>query len=199
MLVGRLGYGHNVVIPCCELYWADYCKQCRRCVVSKAKKVKTTMGTLLAKRPLEVLAIDFTLLEPSSSGIENALVLTDVFTKYTQVIPTKDQKARTVAKVLVKDWFVRFGVPQRIHSDQGRNFESTLVKELCAIYGIAKSRTTPIAHRATHRQRGSIGRYMIDCEPCPTNRRSTGRIISRSWYTAITVHHIRRLHTRPIT
>ena len=80
----------------------DYCKQCRRCVVSKAKKVKSTMGTLLAKRPLEVLAIDFTLLEPSSSGIENALVLTDVFTKYNQVIPTKDQKARTVAKVLVK-------------------------------------------------------------------------------------------------
>ena len=59
------------------------------------------------------------------------------------MIPTKDQKARTVAKVLVKDWFVRFGVPQRIHSDQGRNFESTLVKELCAINGIAKSRTTP--------------------------------------------------------
>ena len=74
-----------------------YYKQCRRCVVSKAKKVKSTMGTLLAKRPLEVLAIDFTPLEPTSSGIENALVLTDVFTRYTQVIPTKDQKARTVA------------------------------------------------------------------------------------------------------
>ena len=120
-----------------------YCKQCRRCVVSKAKKVNSTMDTLLAKRPLEVLAIDFTLLEPSSSGIENALVLTDVFTWYTQVISTKDQNASTVAKVLVRDWFGRFGVPQRIHSDQGRNFESTLVKELYAIYGIAKSRTTP--------------------------------------------------------
>ena len=74
-----------------------YCKQCRRCVVSKANKVKSTVGTLLAKRPLEVLAIDFTLLEPSTSGIENALVLTDEFTKYTQVIPTRDQKARTVS------------------------------------------------------------------------------------------------------
>ena len=120
-----------------------YCKQCRRCVVSKTKKVKSTMGTLLAKRPLECLAIDFSLLGPSTSGIENALVLTDVFTKYTQVIPTRDQKARTVAKVLVKDWFVRFGVPQHIHSYQGRNFESTLVKDLRAIYGIAKSSTTP--------------------------------------------------------
>ena len=121
-----------------------YRKQCRRCAVSKEKKVKSTMGTLLAKRPLEVLAIDCTLLEPSSSGMENELALTDVFTKYTQVIPTKDQKARTVAKKCFGErWFVRFGVPQRIHSDQGRNSESTLVKELCAIYGIAKSRTTP--------------------------------------------------------
>ena len=148
--MGHQCFGKTLQLVQARCWWPGmskdvevYCKQCRRCVVSKAKKVKSTMGTLLAKRPLEVLAIDFTLLEPSTSGIENALVLTDVFTKYTQVIPTRDQKARTVANVLVKDWFVRFGVPQRIHSDQGRNFESTLVKELCAIYGIAKSRTTP--------------------------------------------------------
>ena len=81
------------------------------------------MGTLLAKNPLEVLAINFNILEPNSSGIENALVLTDGFTKFTQVISTKDQKTRTVAKVLVNDWFVLFGVPQCIHSDQERRQE----------------------------------------------------------------------------
>ena len=64
---------------------------------------------LLAKRPLEVLVIEYTVLEPSSSGRENALVLTDVFKKDTQVFPTMDQKARTFAKVLMKIWFVRFG------------------------------------------------------------------------------------------
>ena len=90
-----------------------------------------------------MLAIDFTVLEPSSSKVENVLVLTDVFTKYTQAIPTRDQKATTVAKVLVSHWFVRFGVPKRLHSDQGRNFESQLMKELCNLYGIKKTRMTP--------------------------------------------------------
>ncbi|KAK3750830.1 hypothetical protein QZH41_007147 [Actinostola sp. cb2023] len=58
-------------------------------------------------------------------------------------IPTKDQRATTVARTLVKEWFVRFGVPKRIHSDQGRNFESRVIQELCTVYGITKSRTAP--------------------------------------------------------
>ncbi|PIK38886.1 Transposon Ty3-I Gag-Pol polyprotein [Apostichopus japonicus] len=121
-----------------------YCKTCKRCKVSKlGKKVRTTMGTLSARAPLEVLAIDYTLLEPGTNNLENVLVMTDVFTKFTQAVPTKDQRANTVAKTLVKEWFLKYGVPQRIHSDQGRNFESEIVQSLWDLYGVTKSRTTP--------------------------------------------------------
>ena len=58
-------------------------------------------------------------------------------------IRSSDQKATTVARVLVKEWIVRFGVPKRIHSDQRWNFESKVVQELCKIYGITKSHTSP--------------------------------------------------------
>ena len=100
------------------------------------------MGHLIAVKPLHILAMDFTVLEKSSCGLENVLVLTDVFTKYTLAIPTKDQKARTVAKVLVDEWFLKFGIPERIHSDGGRSFQNNLIQELCTLYGISKSKTT---------------------------------------------------------
>lgn len=81
--------------------------------------VKPLMGSLVAHKPLEIVAIDFTLLEKSSDGKENVLIITDVFTKFTQAIATSNQKAVKVAKVLVEDWLWKYCIPHRIHSDRG--------------------------------------------------------------------------------
>ena len=66
--------------------------ECQRCVVAKGPYLtaRTPMGSIIATKPLEVLAMDFTQLEPASDGRENVLVLTDVFTKFTVAIPTRD-------------------------------------------------------------------------------------------------------------
>lgn len=78
----------------------EWCHCCKHCQTAKKPYVKTQkpMGHLLASKPLEVIAVDFTVLEPASDGRENVLVITDVFTKYSIAVPTRDQTAVTVAK-----------------------------------------------------------------------------------------------------
>ena len=69
-------------------------------------------------------------------------MITDIFTKFTKAISTRNQSAITVAKVILNEWLYNFEIPERIHSDQGRNFLSSLVKELCMILGVKQSKTT---------------------------------------------------------
>ena len=54
-----------------------------------------------------------------------------------------NMEARTVANIMVEEVIARFGVPDKIHSDQGRQFESALFTEMCKILQIEKTRTTP--------------------------------------------------------
>ena len=95
-------------------------------LVSKGdyKKPKTLHGSLVAHQPLELLCIDFTKVDVAKGGKENILVLTDAFSKYSQAFITSNQKAITVAKLLVDKWFSVYGIPSRIHSDQGRSFNN---------------------------------------------------------------------------
>ena len=106
-------------------------------------KARPLMQHLLAFRPLELLAIDFLKVDRDRHGMEDILVCTDAFTKWAQATPCSNQLAVTDAKKLRDCWFTVYGIPSRLHSDQGRNFESQLIHELCQLYGIRKSRTTP--------------------------------------------------------
>ena len=149
---GHQGVERTLQLVRARCYWpslttdvTEYVKSCTRCKVAKEPmpKSKSLMMHLQAVRPLEILAIDFTVLEKSTSGIENVLVMTDVFSKYTLAVPTRDQTAKAVCRVLIREWIQRLGIPERIHSDQGRSFENSIIMELCRIYDVRKSKTTP--------------------------------------------------------
>lgn len=71
------------------------------------------------------------------------LFLSDHFTKYAKAVPAKNQLAKATTKVLFGNCVCHYSFPERLHSDQGRNCDSKVIKELCEISVISKSRTTP--------------------------------------------------------
>lgn len=121
-----------------------YISNCKRCILRKGNtNCKAKLVSILSSQPMELVCIDFLTLEPAKGGVENVLVITDHFTRYAQAIATSNQTAKTTAKVLYENFFCHYGLPQRLHSDQGRNFESKLIAELCKLTGILKTHTTP--------------------------------------------------------
>lgn len=80
----------------------------------------------------------------SDRGNRYVLSAIDYFTKWPEAYAIPDQEAETVADALVGGLISRFGVPDIIHSDQGRNFESRVFSVMCSRLGIQKTRTTPL-------------------------------------------------------
>ncbi|GFT26238.1 retrovirus-related Pol polyprotein from transposon 412 [Trichonephila clavipes] len=54
----------------------------------------------------------------------------------------------TVAEAVVQHWISRYGVPLQLHSDQGRNFVSAVLKGVCELLGIDKTKTHLCTHNA---------------------------------------------------
>ena len=117
--------------------------RCQQCILRKTPpNQRAPLVNVDTSQPLELLCMDFLSLEPSKGGIENILVITDHFTKYSVAVPCKNQFAKLTAYILFKEFIEHYGFPQRLHSDQGRNFEGKIFQELCRLGNIQKSRTT---------------------------------------------------------
>ena len=115
---------------------------CPRCLHMKNKVQKAPLVSIHMTYPLELVCMDLLTLEPSR-GVGNVLVITDHYTKYALACPTRNQTAKTTAEVFFNEFVTKYGVPTRIHSDQGANFESEIAREMCKLMGVKKSRTTP--------------------------------------------------------
>ena len=117
---------------------------CGRCIRRKTAPIKAAhLVNITSSAPMELVCIDYISLERLKGGFENILVITDNFSRYAQAIPTRNQTAQTTARALFENFFLHYGFPAKLHSDKGANFESKVIRKLCKIAGIQKTRTTP--------------------------------------------------------
>ncbi|MCG8045070.1 MAG: DDE-type integrase/transposase/recombinase, partial [Candidatus Thiodiazotropha endolucinida] len=125
-----------------------------------------------AGAPMERVHIDFLgPLPKTATGNEHILVMVDQFTKWAEMIPLPTQTAETTARAAVNEFFMRFGCPFQLHSDQGRNFESRLFTAVCEVLQIQKKRTTPYRPSANG-QAERYNRTIMDAVRCYVGKKA---------------------------
>ncbi|XP_047658776.1 uncharacterized protein LOC113637785 [Tachysurus fulvidraco] len=149
---GHQGQFRSVCLAKQRFFWLnmehrvrDYVRRCRRCIISKSPDPSDTapLENIKSTRPLELVCIDFWSAEDAKNKSIDVLVVTDHFTRLAQAFVCRDQSAKQVARILWDRYFCIYGLPERIHSDQGACFESRLISELLRVSGVVKSHTTP--------------------------------------------------------
>ncbi|VDI22567.1 Hypothetical predicted protein [Mytilus galloprovincialis] len=150
---GHFGRDRTLAKVRARFYWpgmtTDITRWCQTCLLCQQRKPgpglgKSPMQHRNVYRPMECIAID--LMGPlpiTDHSNQYIMVVSDYFTKWTEAYPLKEHCAQTVADKLVTEFISRFGAPCRIHTDQGREFESKLFASMCDLLEIEKTRTTP--------------------------------------------------------
>ena len=137
-----------------------WCKECPDCQASKIHR--HTRSPLVERLPPSdrfcSLHVDLVGPLPESQGMVYMFTIIDRFTRWSEVIPLPNAHASTCATAHLHHWIARFGVPEDITSDRGRQFTSSLWTQLNALLGIHATTTTayhPQANRMVeqlHRQ-----------------------------------------------
>ena len=129
--------------PGMQVEATQHIAKCSRCLKRKSTPQVAPLQPILVSQPLKLVHLDYLTLEPSKGNIENVLVITDHFTRYALAYAGKTQTAQATARILWDNFICHYGFPEQFISDQGRNFESDLIQELCKIAGVKKLHTTP--------------------------------------------------------
>ena len=152
---GHQGLERTLALGQERFYWntmfqdvSNYVKTCPHCQTVKGDytDLKTKLGSKIANNPMDLLCIDFTKVDPSKSSKENILVLTDAFTKFSQVFVTPNQKALPWQKYWWTSGFMYMASPHKYIVTKA----GPLITKLCNICMLCMVLSNPPPHHTTH-------------------------------------------------
>jgi len=135
----------------CHWWWEGmysdtmkYVANCPECTISagKGKGNIPPLHPIPVSRPFQVMGIDLMELPRTKKNNKYVVVIQDYLTKWPLAYALPDQKATTLARVLVDEVVPFVGVPEALLSDRGTNLLSHLMTDICAMLGITKLNTT---------------------------------------------------------
>jgi transposase InsO family protein len=123
---------------------ARWCAECQPCQISKPSLSCPRIPLSFAVHErFHTVHIDIVgPLPVSRAGKQYLLTMVDRFTRWIEAIPIANISSETCAKVFLENWVCRYGVPAKVVSDQGTQFESSIFTSLLKRLSIERHRTT---------------------------------------------------------
>ena len=91
---------------------------------------------------MDFISLDIGYMPTDINGYQYILMIGDLFSKYIEVIPLRDQTASTITSALWEKWIMKYGSPKFLLTDQGSNVDGSILAKLCQGFNIVKRRTS---------------------------------------------------------
>lgn len=158
------GIGRTIAALRQYFYWPrmakqvrDYINSCVLCKETKApnKVLRPKMGNeTVTDRPFQKIFIDFIGPFPRSKlGNAYVFIVLDHLTKFVLLKPLAKANSRNVIRFLESEVFHKFGVPQTVHSDNGKQFISSEFTSFLDRYGCTQIRNAVYSPQANASER----------------------------------------------
>ena len=118
----------------------ETCLSCQR-RKSSHRPPKLPVGNRPVTRAFQCVPVDLVEYKSMSEGNRFILSVIDHLTRFVILIAIKDKAPRTIVRHRIERVVSVIGAPATLHSDQGKEFENELVKELELVFGYKKTRT----------------------------------------------------------